>query len=228
MEYVNGHRFDSIFLHYLINESHKSKDILNSFGVALGEFHSLTLENLPQSSFPLTPSQLKKEVILLSENLEQKEIINKNLLHRILDFTETAQVSDKIFVTVTLHGELYFTHVFVLSDKFVLFDLHNILRGPSYFDLAMFALSIRVSLAFSAFSTRKFDPLLCSFLMGYYKNHCEKKIFESIKVAEIYVALREIMSLCYLKKIPLIVRLQNALKIQRLRHVIDQSVKADI
>jgi len=100
--------------------------------------------------------------------------------------------NDKIFTAVNLHGEFYFTHIILSKEKCIFVDFHNALRGPSYFDMAMLSTSLYVSLTLPFRTPKQLEPLIEAFLTGYYGKDLDNEIISSMKLAELYVTLREI------------------------------------
>ena len=108
----------------------------------------------------------------------------------------------------------------------MLFDLHNAQRGASYFDLAMLSISLYVSLTFPPQALKRFTPLIEALLKGYYGKDLNAEIIKSMKLAELYIALREI--LVYARtlhaKVSLITSFLTMLKIKRLKVAIKEVI----
>jgi hypothetical protein len=112
------------------------------------------------------------------------------------------------------------------NGKFILFDFHNAQRGPSYFDLAMLSISLYVSLTFTFCTLKRFTPLIEAFLTGYYEKDLNTETIKSIKLTELYMALREILTharaLCA-ENSP-VTRLIIVFKIRRLKEAIKEVI----
>jgi aminoglycoside phosphotransferase len=226
MERIAGYYLENYILDFLLHNDPKAVRIFYLLGKAIRELHILDLDGLRSSFLPSSRSELKNKVVELSKKLAASEIIDNRLINAILDDLKKADATSKIFLTVNLHGELYFTHILVQNSKFILLDLHNMQRGPSYFDLAMLAVSLYVSLAFSFFTLKQITPLIEAFLTGYYGKDLDAETFSSMKLAELYVALREILTYArnLYSKSPPAMRLLTTLKIKRLKTAIKEVI----
>jgi tRNA A-37 threonylcarbamoyl transferase component Bud32 len=226
MEYIAGRHLDNYILDFLLRGNSYAVKIFYRLGKAVRELHSLNLNGLRNSALPSSCSELKKEVTKLSRSLVAWKLINNKLFNIVLCSLEKMNLTNEFFLPVSLHGELYFTHIIMQDGKFVFLDLHNAQRGPSYFDLAMLSISLYVSLAFSYYSPKKFTPLIEAFLKGYYGKALSSEIIKSMKLLEFYVALREILTyaraLCA-ESSP-IIGLINTLKIRRLKAAIKEVI----
>ena len=226
MEYIAGHRLDKYILDFLLCGNSNAVKIFYRLGKAVKELHNLDLEGLRGSSLPSSCPKLKDEIIELSKRLVTWRLIDHKLLNTILNSLEKVVLTDEIFLPTSLHGELYFTHIVLQDDKFILLDFHNAQRGPSYFDLAMLSISLYVSLTFTFCTLKRFTPLIEAFLTGYYEKGLNTETIKSVKLAELYMALREILTyaraLCA-ENSPT-TRLIIALKIRRLRVAIKEVI----
>jgi hypothetical protein len=226
MEYIASCHLDNYILDFLLRGNSYAVKIFYRLGKAVRELHSLNLNGLRNSPLPSSCSELKKEVTKLSRILVTLKLIDNKLFNIVLCSLEKINLTNEFFLPVSLHGELYFTHILMQDDKFVFLDLHNAQKGPSYFDLATLSISLYVSLAFSYHSPKKFTPLIEAFLKGYYGKALSSEIIKSMKLLEFYVALREILTyaraLCA-ESSPTI-WLINVLKIRRLKATIKEVI----
>jgi len=226
MEYIAGYNLDKYILNFLLCGNSNAVKIFYRLGKAVKELHNLGLDDLRGSSLPSSCSELKDEIVELSKRLVTWRLIDHKLLSTILNSLEKVVLTDEIFLSTSLHGELYFTHIMLKDDKFILLDFHNAQRGPSYFDLATLCISLYVSLAFTFCTLKRFTPLIEAFLTGYYEKGLNTETIKSIKLAELYMALREILTcaraLCA-ENSPT-TRLIIALKIRRLKMAIKEVI----
>jgi tRNA A-37 threonylcarbamoyl transferase component Bud32 len=226
MEYIAGRHLDKYILDFLLCGNSNAVKIFYRLGKAVKELHNLDLDGLRGSSLPSSCSELKDEIIELSKRLVAWGLIDHKLLNTILNSLEKVVLTDEIFLHTSLHGELYFTHILVQDSKIILLDFHNAQRGPSYFDLAMLSISLYVSLIFTFYTLKRFTPLIEAFLTGYYEKGINTETIKSIKLAELYIALREILTyaraLCA-ENSPT-TRLIIALKIRRLKMAIKEVI----
>jgi len=225
MEYVPGHNLDNYILDYLLRENMNITKIFYKIGKALREFHNLKLNNLKNSSLPITELDLKSEITKLSKDLVEAGLINEKLFDEIFSAIKKVRVDDKIFTKVNLHGEFYFTHVMLHNGEIVFVDLHNVQRGPLYFDVAMFNISLYSSLMFLPWKPKDFIPLIRAFLLGYLGWN-DDYFIKSLSLAELYIILREILKhgcVLYVEG-SLIKLLLNMLKLKRFRSTIKEAV----
>lgn len=195
MEYVIGRYLDNYILNFLLRSNLEAIRIFYLLGKAVRELHSLGLDGLHSSSLPSSRPKLKNEIVELSKKLVTLKIFDDKLFNIILVTVKKANLTDEIFLNANLHGELYFTHVLVQDSdsKIILLDFHNAQRGPAYFDLAMLSTSLYVSLALPSYTLRQLEPLIDAFLTGYYGKGLNAEVVRSMKLAELYVVLREIL-----------------------------------
>jgi hypothetical protein len=198
-----------------------TSDTIKTFyklGKAIRELHSNNFKGLRNGSLPSTSVELMSEIVKLSEKLASWGLIERDLFNAIINTVKEIELTDEIFLPVSLQGELYFTHILVLDDKLVLIDFHNAQRGPLYFDLAMFCISLYVSLIFS-FSAKKLIPLMEVFLRGYFGKDLNARLMTSLKIAVLYLILREMLTYVrdlYVAK-SLLARLIIIFRIKRLK-----------
>jgi serine/threonine protein kinase len=226
MEYIVGHRLDNYILDFLLYSNLHAIKIFYQLGKTVRELHNMNLDGLRSSSLPLSCSELKNKIVELSKRLITWRIIDHKLFNTILNYVEKVDLTDEIFLDASLHGELYFTHILVHDGKFALLDFHNAQRGPSYFDLAMLSISLYASLAFAFCTPKSFTSLIEAFLVGYYGKSLNAVIIRSMKLAELYIALREILACAktlYAEN-SLATRLITTLKIRRLKKAIKEVI----
>jgi len=226
MEYVAGRRLDNYILDFLLRGNSDTFKIFYRLGKAVRELHNIDLDGLRSSLLPSSCSELRDEIAKLSKRLVAWRLIDHKLSNAILNSREKVDLSDEIFFPASLHGELYFTHILLQDDKIILLDFHNAQRGSSYFDLAMLSTSLYVSLTFPPKTLKRLTTLMEAFLRGYYGKNLNADLLRSMKLAELYVALREILiygrALC-VENSPAI-RLINMLKIKRLKGAIKETI----
>jgi len=225
MEYIPGHNLDNYVLDYLLRENMSITKIFYKIGKALRELHNLKLNYLKNSSLPATDLDLKSEIEKLSKDLVEVGLINEELFDEILSVIKMVRVDNKIFARASLHGEFYFTHVMLHNGEIVFIDLHNAQRGPLYFDLAMFNVSLYSSLMFLPWNPKSLIPLTRAFLLGYLGQN-DDYFIKSLGLAELYIALREILShvhALYTEK-SFIRSLLSVFKIRRFKSIIDEVI----
>jgi len=213
-------------LDFLLYGNSDTVKIFYQLGKAVRELHNMNLDGLRSSSLPSSCSELKNEIVELSKRLVTWRTIDHKLFNTILNYLEKVDLTDEIFLSASLHGELYFTHILVQDGKIALLDFHNAQRGPSYFDLAMLSISLYASLAFAFCTLKRFTSLVEAFLVGYYGKSLNAMIIRSMKLAELYIALREILTCAktlYAENSPA-TRLIIILKIRRLKKAIKEVI----
>jgi len=219
MEFVKGIPLQNSIEKFILYSDLSTIKIFFRLGKALKELHSLNLEGLHPCAYPSSLEALKLGVVKLAEISMETGILGIPLGEEILDaINRVNYIDERIFTPSNIHGEFYFTHVVTSGDKFVFFDFHNACRGPSYFDIGMFITSLYVSLTLPYRTPKLFEPLVKALLLGYYGEDLANETLHSVKVAELYVALRELLSYMrtfYSENSPP-VRIQAVLKAQRL------------
>lgn len=193
MEYIRGHQLENFIVKFLLFKDPEALRTFQVNGRAIRELHTLNLNGLYNSSFPSSHSEIKAEITKLSKRLAISGVLDRKFVATILDVVKEADVDDKIFSNVNLHGELYFIHILMSNGKPTLLDFHNACKGPSYYDLAMLSVSLYVSLLLPFYSAKQLIPLTDAFLAGYYGRGCKDKLLKSVKLAELYITLREIL-----------------------------------
>jgi len=226
MERIVGHNLDNYLWNFWLYNDLEAVRVFYRLGKAIRELHSLKLSSLRNSNLPSSCPELKHVITELTKKLAALKIVDNNLFSAILDVLKKANTVNEIFLHVNLHGELYFTHILVQDDRIVLLDFHNAQRGPSYFDLAMLSISLYVSLAFPFQAQKRFTLLIEAFLKGYYGKDLSAEIIKSIKLTELYSALREIS--VYARtlhaEVSPITSLLTTLKIKRLKAAIKEII----
>lgn len=96
-----------------------------------------------------------------------------------------------LFTESLVHSELYFTHVYYQDNYHVAFiDFGFACRGPIYVDLAVFPLSIFLSLAFAPYTIYLKNQIRRIFLYSYFGKAYKKEIDLALRRIELYVLLR--------------------------------------
>ncbi|MEM2294523.1 MAG: aminoglycoside phosphotransferase family protein [Nitrososphaerota archaeon] len=227
MEKVKGTPLENYIVRYLLFEENRALKVFNGLGKALRELHYSPLKGLRKGFFPNSYQEIKLEIFNISRRLVALHVLSKKLMNTILDAVEeTSSIDDEIFAEVNLHGEFYFTHIILSEGKYVFLDFHNACKGPAYFDLAMLSISLYVSITLPYLNPLRLTPLISTFLTGYYGKRLNEEMIKSIKLAELYVALREILT--YSKALydnsSLINKLSITLKIKRLKTAIKEVI----
>ncbi|MEM3980792.1 MAG: phosphotransferase, partial [Ignisphaera sp.] len=205
----------------------KALEIFNGLGRALRELHYSPLRGLRNGFFPDSHQKIRLEISSTSRKLAALHVLNNKLMNTIHDAVEeTSSIDDEIFANVNLHGEFYFTHIILSEGKYAFLDFHNACKGPAYFDLAMLSISLYVSITLPYLNPLRLTPLISTFLAGYYGKRLNKEMIKSIKLAELYVALREILtqSKALYDNSSLINKLPITLKINRLKTAIKEVI----
>jgi hypothetical protein len=161
----------------------------------------------------------------LSKDLVEVRLINEELFDKIFSAIKKVRVDDKIFARVNLHGEFYFTHVMLHNGEIVFIDLHNVQRGPLYFDVVMFNISLYSSLMFLPWNPKSLIPLTRAFLFGYLGWN-DDYFITSLSLAELYIALREILSHVHMLRVEesLVRSIPSLFKIKRLKSIIKEVI----
>ena len=225
MEYVSGHNLDNYILRFLLQKDMNTIKIFYKIGESLREFHNLNLSNLKINSLAATDFDLKNEITKLSEDLVKLGIVNEQFFSDISSIIKKYNIDSRIFMSASLHGEFYFTHIILHNGEIVFIDLHNAQRGPLYFDLAMFNISLYSSLMFLPWNPKSLIPLTRAFLLGYLGQN-DDYFIKSLGLAELYIALREILSYVHAlyTEGSFIRSLLSAFKIRRFKSVIDEII----
>jgi hypothetical protein len=193
MEYIHGKPLDTAILAFLLSHNFDVLGIFNRIGSALRELHQLPLTELKSSELPSSNEVFINELKVLINNSIKLRLFNAKEYYIIMHTTGSLEVADEFFTTVNLHGEMYFTHILLQRDGSIVFvDFHNMQKGPLYYDLAMFAISLYSSILFMPWSPQRLTPLIKSFLTGYFGRHLNDRYIKSFAVAQLYVMLREL------------------------------------
>ncbi|MEM4489499.1 MAG: aminoglycoside phosphotransferase family protein [Desulfurococcaceae archaeon] len=227
MERIKGTSLDNYIVKYLLFGEDKALEVFNGLGRALRELHYSPLKDLRNGFFPNSHQKIRLEISNTSRKLAALHVLNNRLMNTIHDAVEeTSSIDDEIFANVNLHGEFYFTHIILSEGKYAFLDFHNACKGPAYFDLAMLSVSLYVSITLPYLNPLRLTPLISTFLTGYYGKRLNEEMIKSIKLAELYVALREILT--YSRTLygnsSLINKLLIALKIKRLKTAIKEII----
>jgi hypothetical protein len=109
--------------------------------------------------------------------------------------------------------------------EIVFIDLHNAQKGPLYFDLAMFNISLYSSLMFLHWNPKVFTPLTRAFLFGYLGWN-DDYFITSLSLAELYIALREILSHAHTLRVEesLVRSIPSLFKIKRFKSIIKEVI----
>ena len=227
MERIKGTLLENYIVKYLLFGENKALKVFNGLGGALRELHYSPLEGLHNGFFPNSYQEIRLEISNISRKLAALRVLSKKLMNTILDAVEeTSSIDNEIFTNVNLHGEFYFTHIILSRGKYVFLDFHNACKGPSYFDLAMLSISLYASITLPYLNPMRLTPLMGAFLTGYYGKRLNEEMTKSIKLAELYVALREILtcSRALYDNLSLTNKLLAALKIKRLKTAIREVI----
>jgi len=219
MEFMRGIPLRKFIEKFIFYNDFDAIKIFFRLGKALKELHSLNLESLHPCTYPSSLETLKREIVKLAKILIELDVLDVTLGEKILDVIDRVNhIDERIFTPSNIHGESYFIHIVTSGDKFVFFDFHNACKGPSYFDIAMFITSLYVSLTLPYRTPRQLGPLINALLLGYYGESLTDEALHWVKIAELYVALREILSYMrtFYSENLLPVRIQAILKAQRL------------
>jgi len=190
MEKVKGMKLDDVIVSYLLFNKKESIKIFYCLGTAVKELHQLGMRGIKTYCLPTSIYELTREIANLIIQLDVLGLINKKDYEQILHLIKKkANVNFSLFSKGFIHGELYFTHVLLSNEKPVLIDFHRACKGPIYYDLAMFLLSMHSSFLYSKFR-KKLDRLYDAFLRGYF-GRVDENLFTSIVIAEVYLVLRE-------------------------------------
>ena len=193
MEKVKGMKLDDVIVSYLLFNKKESIKIFYCLGTAVKELHELGTRGIRTYCLPTSIYELTREITNLIIQLDLLGLINKKDYEQVLHLIkQKANVNFSLFSEGFIHGELYFTHVILSNGKPVLIDFHRACKGPIYYDLAMFLLSIHSSFLYSKFR-KKLDQLYNAFLRGYF-GRVDENLSMSIIIAEVYLVLREMIA----------------------------------
>jgi len=217
MENIQGERLDSVILRYIIFRDSGALRILALCGRALRELHKIDLHRLKSYSMPLCYSKISDAIENSIRRPNIIEVHNTGLTHMI----DWNSLDDReLMENVNLHGENYFTHITMSRGKPVFFDFHEACRGPAFYDLANFDISLYTSLLFRASSLPKLRELASAYWQGYLGRTPSR---ESMIAAEAYVTLREIEKMIT-KRNSIQIRIVNSIKAKRLLDLLYRTV----
>lgn len=230
MEKIDGIPLENYILSFILFRNESSLRVFNDLGKALRELHYSLLEDSCKGILPNSYQKIRLGISSISEKLANLHVLDDELKSVIIDAVKKMdKVDERVFVDVNLHGEFYFTHVIHSKGRFVFIDFHNACKGPSYFDLAMFATSLYASVMLPYFTPKQLRPLIQAFLSGYYGEVLNEKVLKSIKLTMLYVILREI--LVYVRALHSsshTKRLLAMIKIKRLKTAIEEEILPDL
>lgn len=185
MERVTATPLQPFINRYLVSKEEHALQLFYSLGQSLKEFHDLSLEGLSRPLVPSTQAALQRDI---------NKLWRDDPFEKACDRIFLSELDSRLFRTATLHGEAYFTHFLFSKEtkKFIVFDLHDMCKGPAFFDLATFTVSLYMSLLLLPLSPKKLISLRNTFLAGYFD---EDPPLTSLKLAELYILLRELYKL---------------------------------
>jgi len=212
MERIEGQEIQSHINRYLLFRDKTALVTLTSLGRALREFHAMDIGGLRNGFLPTSELRIREDTRRLSRDvlgLSVQEVIAECI-------AGSRGLDERVFRLVNLHGESYFSHVMINDGKFVLVDFHEACRGPAFYDLATFDISLYSSLLLPARCAKSLDPLVVAFWKGYLKGQPHK---ETMRAGEIYVALRALQNLVLDQGSPKS-KIVNSLKIRRIQNFV--------
>jgi len=195
MTRISAQSLDKYILDFAMRGCHDAIKVFYMLGRSVRELHGLEIKYLRNSGLMVcnTPQCLRREVVRLTKELIALGMATEDLLDAILNVAERVPISDDIFAPVSLHGELYITHVMVCDKKICLLDFHEARKGPAYLDLATFNISLYSSLALPPQFLRRLTLLTEAFLRGY-RDSLSTEFIASAKLAELYLILAGVRS----------------------------------
>jgi hypothetical protein len=188
MERVDGVSLEKFIHEFLLYRDSDAGSIFHNVGQALHELHKMEIDGLLNGDFPNSQAQLREATKRHVLELIHLRVLNPSLGERILRFIRDVNLDDRLLELSSLHGEAYFTHVFLSNDRIVFLDLEQACRGSAYYDITKFLISLYSSLLFSSRSVSKLSFLRRTFLTGYFGNHVPE---DSVKATELFMVLRE-------------------------------------
>jgi hypothetical protein len=193
MEYIPGKSLDTNILAFLLTRDFNVVGVFNRIGRALRELHRLPLAGLKGSELPSSNKTFIRELKMFIDNGIKLGLFNTEEYHFIIRAIESLEIVEEFFATTNLHGEMYFTHVLLQRDGSIVFvDFHNMRKGPLYYDLAMFAISLYSSILFTPWSPKKLTSPIKAFLTGYFEKRLSNRYIRSFAAVQLYVILREL------------------------------------
>jgi len=216
MERVEGDELQTYINGYLLFKNNSAVMTFSSLGRALRELHTLNMSGLRSSFLPASELKMKEEIGRLARRLPGLVAPDVAAQSNMNGF----DLDEKLFKTVNLHGESYFSHIMTKDGKFVFLDFHKACRGPAFYDLATFDMSLYGSLLLPARSARSLDPLIDAFWKGYLHGEPHR---QTTRAGETYVALRALEDL-FLDKGSLKGKIVNSLKIRKLQKIVREVI----
>lgn len=213
MEFVKGRELQDYIDRFILFKDRSVLWIFNSLGAALKELHNLGIDGLRDADFPMSGSEIREEIKKLSEKVVSFRVLSADYISTLNSFN----LDRKLFESANLFVECYYPHIMVSNRKLVFLDFHEACRGPVFYDLAAFNVSLYGSLLLPTRSITHLKPLIETFLDGYFKREIP---FESLKVTELYVILYTLNNLMpdshTLKN-----RFITSLKTEKLRKIVE-------
>jgi hypothetical protein len=228
MEYIPGKSLDTNILAFLLTRDFNVVGIFNRIGKALHELHQLPLTGLKSSELPSSNKIFIRELKMLIDNGMKLGLFNSEEYRSIVYAIGSLEIVEEFFVTVNLHGEMYFTHILLQRDGSIVFvDFHNMQKGPLYYDLAMFAISLYGSILFIPWSPKRFTPLIKAFLIGYFGKSLNSRYIKSFAAVQLYVILRELqryLEMSSSREPAIKVVIPSKIKLKRLRKALREVI----
>lgn len=214
MECIKDDELQSSINKFLLFNDESALRVFHSLGNAFRELHTLSLNGLRNSTLPSSEVEIKGEIKKLAKKISVIDILDINRKSNAID----CEVDERLFEIVNLHGESYFSHIMISNRKFVFLDLHRACRGPAFYDLATFTVSLYGSLLLPAISITNLNLLVNAFWRGYFKDSVHE---ESIRLVELYVILLVLQDML-LDRRSFKSKMVNSLKIRKLQNFIGE------
>jgi len=228
-EYVEGYSLvPKVFLAMFVKKS-RDIDLFHDLGIALKSFHMMEADGFDESEIPGEPGALKARIEDLAKGVAGVGVLDPSLTRQLLNRIGGIEIDDRIFSTVTLHGDFHFWNLLISRGKPVFLDLSHAKRGPCHRDLATFSLCLWSSLCYPLSGAKRLRYLAHAFLSGYYGQDfaqaCSTGLARSVELSELYEALREIdLNLKVWHKRGYETKVWAKLKIRRLKTVIENVI----
>jgi hypothetical protein len=195
MEYLYGNNLDLLIIRSLFSYRPKDIKIFYDLGRVLRKFHETNLSMLRQYSHAKSKSEMRSQVNKLGNLLRTIHFIDDPTYFALKEYIDSLSIDDELFKEVTVHGEFYYTHIKISEEKFAFFDFHRACRGPSYYDLASFVISLYLSTISMPFRLKSFLKIINPFLMGYYGKKYSISVVESFRISTVYVTMLNIFEM---------------------------------
>jgi len=190
MELVKEQPLELFIYRFILFRDVRGINVFYRFGEALHELHDLNFKAPVNNNIPCSKQDLLNEMRKYVKTLNHLGVIDSSVLRFI---KEEQNIDNRIMRVVDLYGETYFPHIKVSNGEFVFLDMEDSCHGAAYHDLATFNVSLYTSLLIPNHFMSRLGELRQAFLNGYFG---EKIPIKSIKMAELYVLLREMNKLC--------------------------------